>query len=104
VRDLWPEAHLWPPVAIRQPSVCREPGSYRPFARRVRPGVRVRCAAGPGHQRRFSGRELARADAPLLDRGLDGLRCAVLGGYFTTWCDADARRRGAGGEGARRAG
>lgn len=28
---------------------------------------------------------------PLLDRGLDGLRCAVLGGYFTTWCDADAR-------------
>lgn len=29
--------------------------------------------------------------SPLLERGLDGLRCAVLGGYFTTWCDSDAR-------------
>ena len=28
---------------------------------------------------------------PLLERGLDGLRCAVLGGYFTTWCDTEAR-------------
>ena len=28
---------------------------------------------------------------PLLDRGLDGLRCAVLGGYFSTWCNDDAR-------------
>ena len=33
-------------------------------------------------------RELTR---PLLDRGLEGLRCAVLGGYFTTWCNSDAR-------------
>lgn len=29
--------------------------------------------------------------SPLLECGLDGLRCAVLGGYFTTWCDSDAR-------------
>ncbi|MRT47270.1 AtzE family amidohydrolase [Raoultella sp. RIT712] len=29
--------------------------------------------------------------SPLLERGLNGLRCAVLGGYFTTWCDSDAR-------------
>lgn len=28
---------------------------------------------------------------PLLDRCLDGLRCAVLGGYFSTWCNDDAR-------------
>ncbi len=27
----------------------------------------------------------------LLERGLEGLRCARLGGYFTTWCDDDAR-------------
>lgn len=27
----------------------------------------------------------------LLSRGLDGLRCATLGGYFSTWCDSDAR-------------
>lgn len=27
----------------------------------------------------------------LLSRGLDGLRCATLGGYFSTWSDNDAR-------------
>lgn len=27
----------------------------------------------------------------LLSRGIEGLRCAVLGGYFSTWCDDDAR-------------
>lgn len=27
----------------------------------------------------------------LLSRGLDGLRCATLGGYFAIWCDNDAR-------------
>ncbi|MDJ1656941.1 AtzE family amidohydrolase [Raoultella sp. Ech2A] len=27
----------------------------------------------------------------LLPRGLEGLRCAVLGGYFSRWCDDDAR-------------
>jgi aspartyl-tRNA(Asn)/glutamyl-tRNA(Gln) amidotransferase subunit A len=90
--DLWPEAHLWPPVAIRQPSVCREPGSYRALCPpRVRSGVGVRRAAGAGYQRRFSGRSSREQTRPLLERGLDGLRCAVLGGYFTTWCDADAR-------------
>mgnify|MGYP001942128383 CR=1 FL=1 len=37
------------------------------------------------------------ADAPLqptlaqLERGQQGLRCAVLGGYFETWCNEDAR-------------
>lgn len=29
--------------------------------------------------------------ANLLSRGLEGLRCATLGGYFTTWCNHDAR-------------
>ncbi|MFK3704693.1 AtzE family amidohydrolase [Klebsiella sp. NPDC088457] len=35
-----------------------------------------------------------RAVAPtshLLERGAEGLRCGVLGGYFTRWCDDDAR-------------
>jgi len=27
----------------------------------------------------------------LLEHGAQGLRCAVLGGYFQTWCDDDAR-------------
>ncbi|MDN4629420.1 AtzE family amidohydrolase [Erwinia sp. PsM31] len=27
----------------------------------------------------------------LLEQGAQGLRCAVLGGYFQTWCDDDAR-------------
>lgn len=29
--------------------------------------------------------------SPLLAHGLDGLRCGVLGGYFSQWCDDDAR-------------
>ena len=28
---------------------------------------------------------------PELVRGMEGLRCGVLGGYFTTWCDDHAR-------------
>lgn len=28
---------------------------------------------------------------PVLTRGMEGLRCGVLGGYFTTWCDDHAR-------------
>lgn len=31
------------------------------------------------------------ATGPLLTRGLDGLRCGVLGGYFAHYCDDDAR-------------
>ncbi|MBV4365655.1 AtzE family amidohydrolase [Erwinia phyllosphaerae] len=27
----------------------------------------------------------------LLEHGMEGLRCAVLGGYFQTWCDDNAR-------------
>lgn len=29
--------------------------------------------------------------SPLLDKGLEGLRCGVLGGYFADWCDADGQ-------------
>lgn len=29
--------------------------------------------------------------SPLLTHGLDGLRCGVLGGYFSDWCDDDAQ-------------
>ena len=29
--------------------------------------------------------------AHLLSRGAEGLRCATLGGYFSSWCDNDAR-------------
>ncbi|CCM92714.1 Asp-tRNAAsn/Glu-tRNAGln amidotransferase A subunit and related amidases [Klebsiella pneumoniae subsp. pneumoniae ST512-K30BO] len=28
VRDLWPETHFRPPLPLRQPSVCRQSGSY----------------------------------------------------------------------------
>lgn len=39
----------------------------------------------------FQADKASERTANLLPRGLDGLRCAALGGYFTTWCDDDAR-------------
>ncbi|MBP2169937.1 aspartyl-tRNA(Asn)/glutamyl-tRNA(Gln) amidotransferase subunit A [Erwinia toletana] len=32
-----------------------------------------------------------RPTLPGLEKGLEGLRCGVLGGYFQTWCNEDAR-------------
>ena len=38
----------------------------------------------------FQADKASERTANLLSRGLEGLRCATLGGYFTTWCDNDA--------------
>ena len=39
----------------------------------------------------FQADKASERTANLLSRGREGLRCATLGGYFTTWCDNDAR-------------
>jgi aspartyl-tRNA(Asn)/glutamyl-tRNA(Gln) amidotransferase subunit A len=63
-----------------------------PFARRVCDLASVYDALqGRDTSDGFQAESSREQTRPLLDRGLDGLRCAVLGGYFTTWCDADAR-------------
>jgi aspartyl-tRNA(Asn)/glutamyl-tRNA(Gln) amidotransferase subunit A len=92
VRDIWSEAHLWPPVTFRQPSVCRKPGSYRAVCPpRQRLASVYDALQGRDTSDSFQADSSREQTRPLLDRGLDGLRCAVLGGYFSTWCDADAR-------------
>ena len=63
-----------------------------PFARRVCDLASVYDALqGRDTSDGFQAESSREQTRPLLDLGLDGLRCAVLGGYFTTWCDADAR-------------
>ncbi|AEN64245.1 amidohydrolase, AtzE family [Enterobacter soli] len=63
-----------------------------PFARRVSDLASVYDALqGRDSSDSFQADSSREQTRPLLDRGLDGLRCAVLGGYFSTWCDADAR-------------
>ena len=39
----------------------------------------------------FQAEQTVRPVYPLLDSDSERLRCAVLGGYFQTWCDDDAR-------------
>ena len=39
----------------------------------------------------FQAAQPVQAVSPLLTQGLDGLRCAVLSGYFQQWCDDSAR-------------
>ncbi|TLV20582.1 AtzE family amidohydrolase [Klebsiella indica] len=39
----------------------------------------------------FQADKASERTANLLTRGMEGLRCATLGGYFSTWCDNDAR-------------
>lgn len=39
----------------------------------------------------FQADKASERTANLLPRGLEGLRCATLGGFFSTWCDNDAR-------------
>lgn len=63
-----------------------------PFARRVCDLASVYDALqGRDSSDGFQAERSGEPTRPLLERGLDGLRCAVLGGYFTTWCDNDAR-------------
>lgn len=63
-----------------------------PFARHVS-DLAVVYDALQGHDP-DDGFQADRAVAPVscqLEKGLDGLRCGVLGGYFTNGCDEDAR-------------
>jgi aspartyl-tRNA(Asn)/glutamyl-tRNA(Gln) amidotransferase subunit A len=46
---------------------------------------------GPDAQDAFQADEPVTLTAPLLDRGREGLRTAVLGGFFADGCDDDAR-------------
>ncbi len=63
-----------------------------PFARRVSDLAAVYDALqGRDPQDAFQAQTASEAAQPLLSRGMEGLRCAVLSGYFTTWCDDDAR-------------
>lgn len=63
-----------------------------PFARRVCDLASVYDALqGRDTSDPFQAESSREQTRPLLDRGLDGLRCAVLGGYFSTWCNDDAR-------------
>lgn len=63
-----------------------------PFARRVEDLAAVYdVLQGSDPEDGFQRDCASERTTPLLDRGLEGLRCAVLGGYFTTWCDDDAR-------------
>ncbi|MDO6409274.1 AtzE family amidohydrolase [Pantoea phytobeneficialis] len=39
----------------------------------------------------FQAAQPVTAASPTLTQGLEGLRCGVLGGFFSTWCDDDAR-------------
>lgn len=63
-----------------------------PMARRVEDLAAVYDALqGQDPDDGFQAERPGEACAPLLHRGMEGLRCAVLGGFFTTWCDDDAR-------------
>ncbi|STV79253.1 aspartyl/glutamyl-tRNA amidotransferase subunit A [Klebsiella pneumoniae] len=63
-----------------------------PFARRVTDLAAVYDALqGRDPADDFQADKASERTGNLLERGLEGLRCARLGGYFTTWCDDDAR-------------
>lgn len=46
---------------------------------------------GADHADAFQADRPLAATLPGLSQGLEGLRCGVLGGFFTRWCDEDAR-------------
>ncbi len=63
-----------------------------PFARRVADLAAVYDALqGRDPADDFQADKASERTGNMLERGLEGLRCARLGGYFTTWCDDDAR-------------
>lgn len=63
-----------------------------PFARRVSDLSTVYdVLQGQDPADSFQADRASEPTAARLSRGLDGLRCATLGGYFSTWCDNDAR-------------
>ena len=84
LRHFRPEADLWPALARAHLSVRGEPRSSRAVrAHNARSRAFLRRHAGSG-RRRSGLRARARRSrrAALLERGLDGLRIAVAGGYF----------------------
>lgn len=63
-----------------------------PFARSTEDLARVYDALqGRDPQDSFQAEKALHPTHRLLELGLDGLRCGVLGGYFQTWCSEDAR-------------
>ncbi|MEL2241903.1 AtzE family amidohydrolase [Leclercia adecarboxylata] len=63
-----------------------------PFARRVSDLSTVYdVLQGQDPADSFQADRASEPTANRLCRGLEGLRCATLGGYFSTWCDNDAR-------------
>lgn len=64
-----------------------------PFARSVGDLACVYDALqGHDEQDTFQAKQPLQPVHPALDKGLEGLRCGVLGGYFQIWCDDDARQ------------
>ncbi len=91
VRDLWPETHFRPPLPLRQPSVCRQSGSYWSLCP---PGVTSPRCMTPcrGATRPMTFRPIKPASAPATCWIGSWRVCAARGwGYFTTRCDDDAR-------------
>jgi aspartyl-tRNA(Asn)/glutamyl-tRNA(Gln) amidotransferase subunit A len=63
-----------------------------PFARRVRDLAAVYdVMQGTDIEDRFQAEKPITQTESLLPRGQQGLRCAVLAGYFQQWCDDDAK-------------
>ncbi|MEN5016636.1 AtzE family amidohydrolase [Erwinia sp. Eh17-17] len=63
-----------------------------PFARRVSDLTHVYDALqGFDAADRFQAEKAIQPVTPVLEHGMEGLRCGVLGGYFQQWCDDDAR-------------
>lgn len=63
-----------------------------PFARRVRDLATVYdVMQGTDIEDRFQADKPVTQTESLLPRGQQGLRCAVLGGYFQQWCNDDAK-------------
>lgn len=63
-----------------------------PFARRSEDLALVYdCLQGRDASDAFQADRPVAATLPGLQQGADSLRCGVLGGYFSTWCDDDAR-------------
>ncbi|AUX71830.1 AtzE family amidohydrolase [Erwinia pyrifoliae] len=63
-----------------------------PFARRVSDLAQVYdVLQGRDASDSFQADKAVQPVTPLLDAGLEGLRCGVLGGWFQQWCDDDAR-------------
>ncbi|MFH8133523.1 AtzE family amidohydrolase [Pantoea osteomyelitidis] len=63
-----------------------------PFARRSEDLALVYdCLQGRDASDAFQADRPVAATLPALQQGADSLRCGVLGGYFSTWCDDDVR-------------